>query len=75
LATAPIASTVRYTALAPDRFKGFWRGYEVRNEAEYFADIPEVKIPKEMLDLAEHILESKATDFDPPASRITTRQR
>jgi len=20
-----IASTVRYTALAPDRFKGFWR--------------------------------------------------
>jgi hypothetical protein len=23
-----IASTVRYTALAPDRFKGFWKDYD-----------------------------------------------
>ena len=39
--------------------------YEVRKEDEYFADIPDVKIPKEMLQLAEHIVETKAGDFDP----------
>ena len=39
--------------------------YEIRQEDEYFADIPDVKIPKEMLQLAEHIVETKAGDFDP----------
>ncbi len=39
--------------------------YEVRNEAEYFADIPNVKVSSDMLKLAEHILDSKASDFDP----------
>jgi DNA end-binding protein Ku len=39
--------------------------YEVRNAGEYFDEIPDIKIPKEMLQLAEHILESKAGDFDP----------
>jgi len=39
--------------------------YEVRNAAEYFDEIPTTKIPKDMLQLAEHILESKAGDFDP----------
>jgi DNA end-binding protein Ku len=39
--------------------------YEVRDEAIYFDDIGEVKIPKDMLALAEHILESKAATFDP----------
>jgi DNA end-binding protein Ku len=39
--------------------------YELRQEDEYFADIPDVKIPKEMLQLAEHIVETKAGDFDP----------
>jgi len=39
--------------------------YEVRNAAEYFDEIPTTKIPKDMLQLAEHILESKAADFDP----------
>src|SRR5438874_7124797 len=29
--------------------------YEVRNEADYFDDIPDEKIPKDMLDLASHI--------------------
>jgi DNA end-binding protein Ku len=41
--------------------------YEVRDEAAYFADIPDMKIPGEMLKLAEHILESKAAEFDPGA--------
>ena len=38
---------------------------EVRNEAEYFADIPEIKLPQEMIRVAEHIIETKAADFDP----------
>jgi DNA end-binding protein Ku len=39
--------------------------YEVRNAGEYFDEIPDTKVPKEMMQLAEHILESKAGDFDP----------
>ena len=39
--------------------------YEVRKEAEYFDDIPDEKIPKDMLDLASHIVESKAGHFEP----------
>jgi DNA end-binding protein Ku len=39
--------------------------YEVRKEAEYFDDIPDEKIPKDMLDLASHIVESKAGHFKP----------
>ena len=37
---------------------------EVRDEEIYFGDIAEVKISKDMLALAEHILESKAAKFD-----------
>ncbi|MGH6799221.1 MAG: Ku protein [Roseiarcus sp.] len=39
--------------------------YEIRDEAIYFGDIAEIQIPKDMLTLAEHILESKAAKFDP----------
>ena len=39
--------------------------YEVRNEADYFDDIPDEKIPKDMLELASHIVETKAGHFDP----------
>jgi DNA end-binding protein Ku len=39
--------------------------HEVRSEAEYFSDIPEIKLPDEMLRIAEHILETKTADFDP----------
>jgi DNA end-binding protein Ku len=39
--------------------------YEVRDEAMYFGDIGDIQIPKDMLALAEHILESKAATFDP----------
>ncbi|HEY6995189.1 MAG TPA: Ku protein [Xanthobacteraceae bacterium] len=38
---------------------------EVRDERNYFDDIPDVKIAKDMLDLAKHILRSKKTEFDP----------
>jgi len=39
--------------------------YEIRDATEYFEDIPNVKLEPDMLKLAEHILQSKATDFDP----------
>ena len=39
--------------------------YEVRKEDEYFDDIPEPKITKDMLDLATHIVETKTGEFDP----------
>jgi DNA end-binding protein Ku len=39
--------------------------YEVRDEAEYFDDIQDVKVTKDMLDLARHIVEQKAAEFEP----------
>ncbi len=39
--------------------------YEVRNEKEYFDDIQDVKVTKEMLDLARHIVVQKSGEFDP----------
>ncbi|MGP0091669.1 MAG: Ku protein [Xanthobacteraceae bacterium] len=47
-----LATTVRYS-------------YEVRDQAAYFEDIPELKLPGEMKELAAHIIESKAAHFDP----------
>jgi DNA end-binding protein Ku len=38
--------------------------YEIRNAAEYFEDIPSIKLPGEMVELAEHILDTKAGHFD-----------
>jgi DNA end-binding protein Ku len=38
--------------------------YEVREEKPYFADVPSPRIPKEMVKLAEHILDTKAGRFD-----------
>jgi DNA end-binding protein Ku len=39
--------------------------YEVRDEKEYFDDIPDQKIPKDMLDLATHIVKTKEGHFHP----------
>ena len=39
--------------------------YEVRDEQPYFEDIPELKLPKDMLDLASHIVSNKSGHFDP----------
>ncbi|MDE1972242.1 MAG: Ku protein [Hyphomicrobiales bacterium] len=39
--------------------------YEVRDAGEYFEDIPNVKISKDMLDLARHIVETKSGHFKP----------
>src|SRR6186997_2985855 len=39
--------------------------YEVRDAAEYFDDIQDVKITKDMLELAKHIVNQKAGHFEP----------
>jgi DNA end-binding protein Ku len=39
--------------------------YEVRDEKEYFDDIPNLKIGKDMMDLAKHIVETKSGHFKP----------
>jgi len=39
--------------------------YEVRKEDEYFEDLPRERIPKDMLDLASHIVKTKTGHFDP----------
>ena len=38
---------------------------EIRDAKEYFSDIETVKVPKDMLELAEHILKTKRGHFDP----------
>src|SRR6187402_3275081 len=39
--------------------------YEVRDPAEYFDAIQDVKITRDMLDLAKHIVEQKSASFEP----------
>jgi DNA end-binding protein Ku len=39
--------------------------YEVRDAAAYFEDIPDLKLPAEMKQLAGHIIETKSDHFDP----------
>jgi len=41
--------------------------YEVRDQAAYFEDIPDLKLPAEMRQLAAHIVDTKASHFDPKA--------
>jgi DNA end-binding protein Ku len=39
--------------------------YEVRSENEYFDEIQDVKVTKDMLDLAKHIVNQKSGNFEP----------
>ena len=39
--------------------------YEVRDAKEYFDEIQDVKVTKDMLDLAKHIVSQKTADFEP----------
>jgi DNA end-binding protein Ku len=39
--------------------------YELRDSHDYFDEIPDLEVPKDMLELAEHIVASKTADFDP----------
>jgi DNA end-binding protein Ku len=47
-----LATTLRYA-------------YEVRDQGAYFEDIPALKLPAEMIQLASHIIDTKAGHFDP----------
>ena len=47
-----LATTLRYA-------------YEVREQKDYFEDIPDLKLPAEMMQLAAHIVDTKAGHFDP----------
>ena len=49
--------------------------YEVRDEKEYFDDIPNLKISKDMMDLAKHIVETKSGHFKPEKVRGPLRSR
>lgn len=39
--------------------------YELRDEEDYFDDIPNPRVPKDMVKLASHILDTKASKFNP----------
>jgi DNA end-binding protein Ku len=39
--------------------------YEVRKEQDYFDDVTDEKVPKDMLELATHIVETKKSHFHP----------
>ena len=39
--------------------------YEVRDETDYFDDIPSVHVTKDMLELARHIVKTKTGHFEP----------
>jgi DNA end-binding protein Ku len=39
--------------------------HEVRGQEEYFGEIPEMKLPAEMMKLAQHIIETKSEEFSP----------
>jgi DNA end-binding protein Ku len=43
--------------------------YEVRDEDPVFSEIPSAKVSRDMVQLAEHILDSKAGHFDPQKFR------
>ena len=39
--------------------------HEVRPEADYFNELPQMKLPAEMMKLAQHIIRTKSAEFDP----------
>lgn len=39
--------------------------YEVRDEKDYFDDIQDVKLTKDMMDLAKHLVDQKSGSFEP----------
>jgi Ku protein len=71
VALARIVLTNREHTMAIEPFGKIMLGtvlrydYEVRDEKEIASTTPNPKIPKEMLDLASHILDTKAGHFNP----------
>lgn len=69
IARAVLFRRVRSILIQPDR-RGLIADtlnfdYEVRPAEAAFEDMPDIKVEGEMLDLAEHILNTKAGTFDP----------
>ncbi|WP_449393614.1 non-homologous end joining protein Ku [Devosia riboflavina] len=71
---AAIAYTVLFRRLRPVLIRAHRKGliattlnfdYEVRSSKQAFKGIPKLKIADEMLELAQHILKTKAGTFDP----------
>ncbi|KFL29480.1 DNA helicase [Devosia riboflavina] len=71
---AAIAYTVLFRRLRPVLIRAHRKGliattlnfdYEVRSSRQAFKGIPKLKIADEMLELAQHILKTKAGKFDP----------
>ncbi len=48
---------------------------EVHAASAYFDEIPDTELPKQMLDLAKHIIEKMTGKFEPDSSRTATRMR
>jgi DNA end-binding protein Ku len=71
VAIGRLVSTSREHIIALEPLKNGLMGtllrypYEVRGEDEYFDDIQDVKVTKDMLDLARHIVQQKTADLDP----------
>ena len=38
--------------------------HDIRSAREFFADIPDMVLPEEMLEVAQHIVDTKTADFD-----------
>jgi len=53
----PLGKGIKATALRQEE--------EIRDPKDYFSEIENVKVPKDMLELAEHILKTKRGHFDP----------
>ena len=47
--------------------------YEVRDEKDFFDDIPSEKVTKDMLDLASHIVKTKTGHFNPKKFEDATK--
>jgi DNA end-binding protein Ku len=47
--------------------------YEIRGEDSVFEDIPDLKLPDQMLGLAETIIDKMTGKFSPRRSRTATR--
>lgn len=71
---AAIAYTVLFRRLRPVLIRAHRKGliattlnfdHEVRSSKQAFKNIPKLKIADEMLELAQHILKTKAGEFDP----------
>ena len=71
---AAVARTVLFRRLRPVLIRAQGAGlvadtlefdHEVRDAAKVFDDIPELKLDKEMLDLARHIIDTKRGKFQP----------